>query len=97
MKKKTQDDLRFRKTERLIQQTFRELLKEKDYFHISIQELASRAEINRNTFYLHYPSKDISLLIHQIPIIMHLSNLTKNTSIMMPTLIRYCWHILMAA
>lgn len=53
MKKKTQDDLRFRKTERLIQQTFRELLKEKDYFHISIQELASRAEINRNIFYLH--------------------------------------------
>ena len=71
MKKKTQDDLRFRKTERLIQQTFRELLKEKDYCHISIQELASRAEINRNTFYLHYPSMDALLLKMQTDIIDH--------------------------
>lgn len=64
MKRKPQDDLRYRKTERLIQQTFRELLKEKDYFQISIQELASRAEINRNTFYLHYPSMDA--LLHKM-------------------------------
>lgn len=69
MKRKPQDDLRYRKTERLIQQTFRELLKEKDYFQISIQELASRAEINRNTFYLHYPSMDALLLKMQADVI----------------------------
>lgn len=69
MKRKPQDDLRYRKTERLIQQTFRELLKEKDYFQISIQELASRAEINRNTFYLHYPSMDALLLRMQTDVI----------------------------
>lgn len=69
MKRKPQDDLRYRKTERLIQQTFRELLKEKDYFQISIQELASRAEINRNTFYLHYPSLDALLLKMQTDVI----------------------------
>lgn len=69
MKRKPQDDLRYRKTERLIQQTFRELLKEKEYFQISIQELASRAEINRNTFYLHYPSMDALLLKMQTDVI----------------------------
>lgn len=69
MNRKPQDDLRYRKTERLIQQTFRELLKEKDYFQISIQELAARAEINRNTFYLHYPSMDALLLKMQTDVI----------------------------
>ena len=69
MKRKPQDDLRYIKTERLIQQTFRDLLKEKDYFQISIQELASRAEINRNTFYLHYPSMDALLLRMQTDMI----------------------------
>ena len=69
MKRKPQDDLRYRKTERLIQQTFREMLKEMDYFQISIQELASRAEINRNTFYLHYPSMDALLLRMQRDVI----------------------------
>lgn len=69
MKRKPQDDLRFQKTERLIQKAFRELLNEKDYFQISIQELASRAEINRNTFYLHYPSMDALLLKMQTDVI----------------------------
>lgn len=69
MKRKPKDDLRYIKTERLIQQTFRDLLKEKDYFQISIQELASRAEINRNTFYLHYPSMDALLLRMQTDVI----------------------------
>lgn len=64
MNRKPQDDLRYRKTERLIQQTFRELLKEKEYCQISIQELSARAEINRNTFYLHYPSMDA--LLHKM-------------------------------
>ena len=54
--RKPQDDLRYQKTERLIQQTFRELMGEMDYLQISIQKLADRAQINRKTFYLHYSS-----------------------------------------
>jgi AcrR family transcriptional regulator len=32
-----------------------------DYEHITIKELTARAEINRKTFYLHYPSLDALL------------------------------------
>lgn len=56
--KKTQEDLRYKKTEALIQKTFREMLSEMDYLQITIRELADRAQINRKTFYLHYPSMD---------------------------------------
>lgn len=56
--RKPQDDLRYRKTEALIQNTFRELLGEMDYAQITVQKLAQRAQINRKTFYLHYPSID---------------------------------------
>lgn len=56
--RKPQDDLRYRKTEALIQKTFRELLAEMDYQQITIQELSLRAQINRKTFYLHYASMD---------------------------------------
>lgn len=59
--RKPQDDLRYKKTEALIQKTFRELLGEMDYYQISIQKLADRAQINRKTFYLHYPSVDALL------------------------------------
>lgn len=54
----TQDDLRWQKTETLIQKTFRDLLEEMNYSKISVQKLADRAHINRKTFYLHYQSMD---------------------------------------
>ncbi len=38
--RKPQDDLRYQKTEALIQRTFRELLGEMDYPQITIQKLA---------------------------------------------------------
>lgn len=56
--RKPQDDLRYQKTEALIQKTFREMLAEMDYQQITIQELSQRARINRKTFYLHYASMD---------------------------------------
>lgn len=56
--RKPQDDLRYQKTETLIQKTFREMLAEMDYQQITIQELSLRAQINRKTFYLHYASMD---------------------------------------
>ena len=49
--RKPQDDLRYQKTEALIQKNFREMLEEMDYQQITIQELSLRAQINRKTFY----------------------------------------------
>lgn len=51
-------DLRFIKNEREIRKIFREMMAETDYSHITIKELTARAQINRKTFYLHYPSLD---------------------------------------
>ena len=34
------------------------MMAETDYSHITIKELTARAQINRKTFYLHYPSLD---------------------------------------
>lgn len=52
------NDLRFIKNENLIRNTFREMMSETEYPKISIKELTERAQINRKTFYLHYPSLD---------------------------------------
>ncbi|MCM1325885.1 MAG: TetR family transcriptional regulator [Bacteroidales bacterium] len=81
MNKKPQDDLRYKKTERLIQQTFRELLKEKEYSQISVQELARQAEINRKTFYLHYSSMDELLLKMQFDVLNRFLTPIKDTKL----------------
>lgn len=67
--RKPQDDLRYQKTEGLIQRAFRELMGEMDYGRITIQKLADRAQINRKTFYLHYSSVDELLLKMQKQIV----------------------------
>ena len=67
--RKPQDDLRYQKTEALIQRAFRELMGEMDYLQITIQKLADRAQINRKTFYLHYSSVDELLLKMQKQIV----------------------------
>lgn len=58
MNQTPKQDLRFIKNEREIRKIFREMMAETDYSHITIKELAARAQINRKTFYLHYPSLD---------------------------------------
>ena len=58
MNRSPKQDLRFIKNENLIQKTFREMIAETEYSKISIKELTERAQINRKTFYLHYPSLD---------------------------------------
>ncbi|MGE6226465.1 TetR/AcrR family transcriptional regulator [Paenibacillus chitinolyticus] len=55
MNKKT--DLRILRTKHSIRKAFYELIQEKGYEAITIQDIADRAMINRNTFYLHYPNK----------------------------------------
>ncbi|KWX76132.1 TetR family transcriptional regulator [Paenibacillus riograndensis] len=55
MSKKT--DLRILRTKQSIRTAFIALIQEKGYEAITIQDIADRAMINRNTFYLHYENK----------------------------------------
>ncbi|MEK5163531.1 TetR/AcrR family transcriptional regulator [Paenibacillus sp. FSL R5-0527] len=55
MNKKT--DLRIIRSKNSIKKAFVELLNEKGYEAITIQDIADKAMINRNTFYLHYQNK----------------------------------------
>lgn len=52
------EDLRVQKTIKGIYQAFESLIVEKDYQHITVTELARRAEINKKTFYRYYPTLD---------------------------------------
>lgn len=64
MKKIVQEDLRVRKTKNAIRNTLKEMIVEMDYDQITIKELATRALINRKTFYLHY--KDLDDLLSEL-------------------------------
>lgn len=50
-------DPRVKRTRNLIQQAFSELLTERGFANITVQDITERAEINRATFYAHYPDK----------------------------------------
>ena len=50
-------DLRIIKTENNIRNTFIQLINEKDFNSITVQEILDRALINRSTFYKHYTDK----------------------------------------
>lgn len=50
-------DPRVRRTRALIQQAFLDLLAEKGFQAITVKDITQRAEINRATFYAHFPDK----------------------------------------
>ena len=50
-------DPRVRRTRDLIQRSFMELVEEKGFNSISVQDITARAGINRATFYAHFPDK----------------------------------------
>jgi AcrR family transcriptional regulator len=50
-------DPRVKRTRKLLQQAFLELLQEKAFASISIQDITQRATVNRATFYAHFPDK----------------------------------------
>lgn len=50
-------DPRVKRTRTLIQQAFVDLLAEKGFQSITVQDITQRAEINRATFYAHFPDK----------------------------------------
>ncbi len=49
------EDRRARRSRKLLKQGFMDLLREKGFSRISVRDIAERADVNRGTFYLHYP------------------------------------------
>lgn len=58
-------DPRVKRTRQMIEQAFDELVKEKGFQNLSVQDVAERAGINRATFYAHFADK-YALLDHAI-------------------------------
>jgi AcrR family transcriptional regulator len=50
-------DPRVKRTRKLLQQAFIELLAEKGFHGLSVQDIAERATVNRATFYAHFEDK----------------------------------------
>jgi len=68
-------DRRVRKSQQAILEAFVRLLTEKDFEHITMHEIAERADVNRGTVYLHYVDK-FDLLDHCIDT--HLAHLLED-------------------
>lgn len=49
---------RFQRTQKLIRDTFKEMLCTMDASSITVSSIAKHADINRKTFYLHYDTRD---------------------------------------
>jgi AcrR family transcriptional regulator len=54
----TKTDRRVQRTRELLQKALIDLISERGYDAITIQEIVDRANVGRTTFYLHYSSKD---------------------------------------
>jgi Bacterial regulatory proteins, tetR family len=54
----TQNDRRIQKTKKLLAEALRQLMMEKDYDAVTIQDITERANVGRSTFYAHYESKE---------------------------------------
>lgn len=63
--KQSRLDPRVKRTRKLLQQSFAELLMEKDFHSITVHDITQRAELNRATFYLHFEDK-YALLSHSV-------------------------------
>lgn len=51
-------DRRVRRTKRRLKEALLELIEERDYDGITVQDIADRADVGRSTFYSHYGSKE---------------------------------------
>ena len=58
-------DRRVQRTRELLQKALIELIRERGYEVITIQNIVDRANIGRTTFYLHYNSKDELFMMHE--------------------------------
>lgn len=53
----TSSDPRVKRTRQLLLQAFGELMREKGFSAMSVQDITARATVNRGTFYAHFPDK----------------------------------------
>ena len=58
MQKKTKQDRRVQRTRQALRKALLELIKEKGYDSISVEEITRQANLGRATFYLHYKDKE---------------------------------------
>ena len=58
------EDRRARRSRKLLKQGLMELLREKRFSRISVRDITERMDLNRGTFYLHYP--DTTALMRSI-------------------------------
>lgn len=70
MQDETQDR-RVQRTRRLLRGALVELVKEKGYDAVTIQDITERANLGRTTFYLHYQSKEELLFDHHAQLADH--------------------------
>jgi AcrR family transcriptional regulator len=61
MSSSAREDPRVTRTRQLILQAFTELIKEKGFESLTVQEIADRATVNRATFYAHFADKYVLL------------------------------------
>jgi len=61
-------DRRILRTQKLLWEALIDLIQEKEYSEITIQDIADRANVNRVTFYLHYRDKQ-DLLVKSVEVI----------------------------
>jgi len=55
-------DRRVERTQRLLTEALMELVRERDYDDITVQDILDRADVGRSTFYAHFRNKDQLLL-----------------------------------
>ena len=60
--KKIQMDRRIQRTRQLLHEALIELIQEKGYEAVTVQDILDRANLGRSTFYLHYRDKEELLL-----------------------------------
>lgn len=68
--KTTKDDRRSKRTRHLLGNALVELMLEKRYDSITVQDILDRADVGRSTFYTHYTDKE-DLLISEIARVIH--------------------------
>ena len=68
--KPQKQDRRSRRTQQLLGEALVELMQEKHFESITVQDILDRADVGRSTFYAHYTDKE-SLLLSQIKHIIH--------------------------
>jgi AcrR family transcriptional regulator len=61
-KRKKESDRRVQRTQRLLREALVELIIEKGYDAVTVQDIIDRADVGRSTFYTHFWDKDALLL-----------------------------------